>query len=292
MPPSDTRRERQVNSGTLSRLEAAVTDLKRQRETTIELVKRLSPPQAENAKVPFHSVQSPSTPAPSTLFAHSAPFASSSVPVQRFALSASTSRPTFYNLSPSASPKEPLSSPTLLDSDFDGNRSTGQDFYNSCRSYIRFHPETFADDPAKIRFVMSHMVAGRADRWANRELGVEQDGTLRFTTWSEFATEFRIFFMHPGVEDNALDRIETDDYFQGNEETVPEYLERFRDLIDDSGYTDPRYIVTKFRRGLNPQTSTALLAYTQPPLRNLPTFRRIPKSVYRLRRHPLHIQYA
>jgi len=79
MPPSDRRRDRQVNSGTFSRLEAAVTDLKRQRETTIELVKRLSPPQAENAKVPFHSVQSPSTPAPSTLFAHSAPYASSSV---------------------------------------------------------------------------------------------------------------------------------------------------------------------------------------------------------------------
>src|SRR6266705_5601723 len=100
---------------------------------------------------------------------------------------------------------------------------------------------------------MSHMVAGRADRWANRELGVEQDGTLRFTTWSEFATEFQIFFMHSGVKDNALDRIETDDYFQGNEETVPEYLEHFRDLIDDSGYTDLRYIVTKFRRGLTPQ---------------------------------------
>ena len=29
MPPSDTRRERQVNSGTLSRLEVAITDLKR-----------------------------------------------------------------------------------------------------------------------------------------------------------------------------------------------------------------------------------------------------------------------
>jgi hypothetical protein len=246
MPPSDRRRDRQVNAGTFSRLEAAVTDLKRQRETTIELVKRLSPPQAENAKVPFHSVQSPSTPAPSTLFAHSAPSASSSVPVQRFALSASTLRPTSYNFSPSASPKELPPSPTLLDFDFDGTRSTGQDFYGSCRTYIRSHPETFKNDSAKILFMMSHMVAGRADRWANRELGVERDGTLRFTTWSDFATEFRIFFMHPGVEDNAVDRIETDDYFQGNEETVPEYLERFRDLIDDSGYTDPRYIVTKF----------------------------------------------
>ena len=214
MPPSDRRRDRQVNSGTLSRLEAAVTDLKRQRETTIELVKRLSPPQAENAKVPFHSVQSPSTPAPSTLFAHSAPSASSYVPVQHLALPASTSQSPLYNSTPSASPKEP----TLLDFNFDGNRSTSQDFYNSCRAYIRSRPEVFEDDSAKIRFVMSYMVAGRADRWANRELGVERDGTLRFANWSDFAAEFRKWFMPFHVEDNAVDVIETDSYFQGNEE--------------------------------------------------------------------------
>ena len=274
MPPSDRRRDRQVNSGTFSRLEAAVTDLKRQRETTIELVKRLSPPQAENAKVPFRSVQSP-IPAPSTLFAHSALSASSFVPVQRFALSASTSRPAPYsdNSEDFDNPtlpagQEELLLPPRLDFDFDGNRSTGQHFYNSCRSYIRSHSEVFEDDPTKIRFVMSHMVAGRADRWANRELGVERDGTLRFTTWSDFATEFRLFFMHFGVEDNAVDAIETDSYFQGNEETTPEYLERFRNLIDDSGYTDPKYVVTKFRRGLNPRVSAALPTYTQPSLRD------------------------
>src|SRR6266566_5707322 len=274
MPPSDRRRDRQVNSGTFSRLEAAVTDLKRQRETTIELVKRLSPPQAENAKVPFRSVQSP-IPAPSTLFAHSAPSTSSFVPVQRFVLSASTSRPAPYSDTSEdfdnptlPAGQEELLLPPRLDFDFDGNRSTGQHFYNSCRSYIRSHSEVFEDDPTKIRFVMSHMVAGRADRWANRELGVERDGTLRFTTWSDFATEFRLFFMHFGVEDNAVDAIETDSYFQGNEETIPEYLERFRDLIDDSGYTDPKYVVTKFRRGLNPRVSAALPTYTQPSLRD------------------------
>src|SRR6266566_1949317 len=176
MPPSDTRRDRQVNSGTFSRLEAAVTDLKRQRETTIELVKRLSPPQAENAKVPFHSVQSPSTPAPSTLFAHSAPYASSSIPVQCFALSASTSRPALYfdnsddfendsedfgnsddsdfpntsirhseAFASSAGMEEPPLPPI-----FDGDQLAGQDFYNDCRSYIRSHPEIFEDDSAKI----------------------------------------------------------------------------------------------------------------------------------------------
>src|SRR6266705_3459813 len=124
MPPSDTRRDRQVNSGTFSRLEAAVTDLKRQRETTIELVKRLSPPQAENAKVPFHSVQSPSTPAPSTLFAHSAPYASSSVPVQRFALSASTSRPALY-----------FDNSESFDSDSEDFENDSEDFENDSEDF-------------------------------------------------------------------------------------------------------------------------------------------------------------
>ena len=53
MPPSEIRRDRQVNSGTLSRLEAAVTDLKRQRETTIELVKRLSPRRQKTRRFRF-----------------------------------------------------------------------------------------------------------------------------------------------------------------------------------------------------------------------------------------------
>ena len=130
MPPSDRRRDRQVNSGTFSRLEAAVTDLKRQRETTIELVKRLSPPQAENAKVPFRSVQSP-IPAPSTLFAHSALSASSFVPVQRFALSASTSRPALH----SDNPEDFDSDSEDFDSDSEDFDSDSEDFENDSEDF-------------------------------------------------------------------------------------------------------------------------------------------------------------
>ena len=150
---------------------------------------------------------------------------------------------------------------------FDGNRLTGQGFYNDCRSYICFHPETFEDDPAKIRFVMSHMVAGHADHWANRELGVERNGALRFVNWADFAAEFRRLFMSSDVEDHAAGVLETDYYFQGNQ-TVSDYLEHFRDLIDDAGITDPRYIVIKFRRGLNHQALSAISNLVKPPLGN------------------------
>src|SRR6266705_5102788 len=291
MPPSDRRRDRQVNSGTFSRLEAAVTDLKRQRETTIELVKRLSPPQAENAKVPFHSVQSPSIPAPSTLFAHSALSASSSVPVQRFALPASTSRPALHpdnsedfnsdsedfddfddsicstrfasfsdDLVPSAGTEEPPSPPMSDDDQF-----ACQDFYNDCRSYIRSHPETFQNDSAKIRFVMSHMVSGHTGHWANQELGAEQDGALRFANWADFAAEFRKLFMSPNVEKHASNLLESDHYFQ-RRQTVSDYLEYFQDLIDDAGCSNPQYIVTKFRRGLNHEISAKLALSAAPSL--------------------------
>ena len=273
MPPSDLRRDCQVNSGTLPHFEAAVVDLRRQRETTAKLVKqlleRLSPPQAENAKVPVQrSDQFPIT-IPAPPFAPSAPFTSSKpVSVNRLALSTSLTRSDSPNSS--IPPSEAFASSAGTEEpplpDFDGDRFTGRDFYNNCRFHLRSHPKTFGDDSAKIRFVMSHMVSGRAGRWANRELGVDRNGALRFATWSDFAAEFRKFFMHPRVEDEAINVIETDHYFQGSKETVPEYLERFRNLIDDSSYTDPRYIVVKFRRGLNHQVSIALSTSATPSL--------------------------
>jgi len=107
------------------------------------------------------------------------------------------------------------------------------------------------------------MVTGRADRWANPELGVDRNGTLRFASWSEFAAEFRILFMHPHVEDYAADVLESDHYFQGNQ-TVSDYLEYFRDLIDDAGITDSRYVVAKFRRGLDHEISAMLALSARP----------------------------
>ena len=46
-------------------------------------------------------------------------------------------------------------------------------------------------------------------------------------------------------------------YFQGDR-TVDAYLDEFRDLICDSGYSDPKTIVVKFHRGLNYQILMAL----------------------------------
>jgi hypothetical protein len=105
---------------------------------------------------------------------------------------------------------------------------------------------------------MSYMRTGRAGRWATREFEQEaRDGHLRFVDWLDFEEEFRRDFLPLNSEATAVNILETTAYFQGKQ-TVNNYLDRFRDLINDSGYTDPKTIVVKFRRGLDRRISTAL----------------------------------
>jgi hypothetical protein len=50
----------------------------------------------------------------------------------------------------------------------------------------------------------------------------------------------------------ATNILEGQTYFQGNR-NVDDYLDDFRDLIVELGYTSPKTIVVKFRRGLDPR---------------------------------------
>lgn len=75
--------------------------------------------------------------------------------------------------------------------------------------------------------------------------------------WLDFEEEFRKDFLPLNSEADAVNILEMTAYFQGKQ-TVDDYLDQFRDLIYDSGYTDPKTIVVKFRRGLDRRISTAL----------------------------------
>src|SRR6266568_8436409 len=55
----------------------------------------------------------------------------------------------------------------------------------------------------------------------------------------------------------AVNMLETTSYFQGKQ-TVDNYLDQFKDLIEDSGYTDPKTIVVKFQQGLDRRILMAL----------------------------------
>src|SRR5467141_14754 len=142
--------------------------------------------------------------------------------------------------------------------DFDGDRSAGKAFLTSCRTYIQLRSEAFDDDLVKIIWAMSYMNTGCAGRWATREFETEaQNGRLRFLDWLDFEKQFQKDFLPLNAEAVAVNTLETTDYFQRSR-TVDAYLDQFRDLICDSGYSDPKTIVVKFRRGLDRQISMAL----------------------------------
>ena len=130
--------------------------------------------------------------------------------------------------------------------------------------FIRLSPDTFDSEVTKIVWAMSYMKSGRAGCWASREFELEaasETHTLRFFDWYDFEEEFRKDFTPLNEEATAVNTLETTAYFQGRR-SVDEYLDSFQDLVYDSGYTDPKTIVVKFRRGLDRRISNALAGMT------------------------------
>jgi len=67
------------------------------------------------------------------------------------------------------------------------------------------------------------------------------------------------------VEADAINTLEGTSYHQGGR-TVDDYLDSFQTLVSDAGYTDPRTLVVKFRRGLKLgiQNQIATMPYGRP----------------------------
>jgi hypothetical protein len=80
-----------------------------------------------------------------------------------------------------------------------------------------------------------------------------QSRKMCFTSWDKFREEFMAAFCPENEATTALMRLESDCYFQ-SKQNVEAYIDKFKDLVDLSGYTDPITIVLKFRHGLNPMT--------------------------------------
>ena len=80
---------------------------------------------------------------------------------------------------------------------------------------------------------------------------------FRFLDWLDFEDEFRKDFMLLDAEATAINVLETTAYFQGKR-SVDDYLDQFRNLIYDSGYTDAKTVVVKLCQGLDRRISMAL----------------------------------
>jgi hypothetical protein len=145
--------------------------------------------------------------------------------------------------------------------EFDGDRSKGLAFLSSCQTYLRLCPREFQDEQTKIVWAMSYMKAGRAQKWTTRAFRWEQQpanfGSSRFLDWEDFCDEFKKEFTPAHADALAINRLESAAYFQRGR-PLDDYVDEFQDLITDSGYTDPKTIVVKFRRGLNPQIQNAV----------------------------------
>jgi hypothetical protein len=137
--------------------------------------------------------------------------------------------------------------------DFDGNRAKGRAFMNQCELYFTLRPSDFPNDETKVNWVLSFMKSGRAATFADRVISYEaRRGMPMYDEWSDFKDDFEGRFCPRNESANAINRLETELYFQGRRD-VDEYLDEFEELINKSGYTDPRAHVIKFRRGLNPK---------------------------------------
>jgi len=137
--------------------------------------------------------------------------------------------------------------------DFDGDRTKGRAFLNSCQLYFAISAQDFANDQSKIHWVLSYMKGDRAATFADRVLRFEaRELAPRFETWNEFRETFVETFCPENAATEAIMRLESIKYFQ-SKRSVDAYIDEFEDLVDVAGYTDNIAIVVKFRRGLDPR---------------------------------------
>lgn len=153
--------------------------------------------------------------------------------------------------------------PPALPSEFDGDRSKGTAFLRSCQTYIFLCSESFSDDQTKIIWALSYMKSGRAAKWAARifKWEEENEGYAKFLDWDNFKSEFRKEFCPANSDAAAINKLESTTYYQ-KARSVDDYLDEFLDLIAEAGYTDPKTLVVKFRRGLDPQIQNAVATMT------------------------------
>jgi hypothetical protein len=70
-------------------------------------------------------------------------------------------------------------------------------------------------------------------------------GKMCFAFWSKFKEKFTLAFCPENEATTALMWLESNHYFQGKQ-NVEVYIDKFKDLIDLLGYTDPITIVLNF----------------------------------------------
>jgi hypothetical protein len=108
-----------------------------------------------------------------------------------------------------------------LPNEYNGDRSTGRNFYNSCLLYISMNGTKFQTDKQKILWVVSLMRTGRAALFANRLMKSWSRGG-ETSSWNEFALLFEREFFPADEAATARVKLEGTGFYQGKR-TVDEY---------------------------------------------------------------------
>ena len=69
--------------------------------------------------------------------------------------------------------------------------------------------------------------------------------------------EFQKDFCPAHSDTSAINTLESTSYYQ-KARGVDDYLDKFLELVSEVGYMDPRTIVVKFRKGLDPQIQNTI----------------------------------
>ena len=152
---------------------------------------------------------------------------------------------------PNASTKERAQIKPSPPAEFNGARAQGRAFLNSCELYISLQSHQFIDEAAKIYWAFTYMKSERAYLYVDRILRQTKElGSLPFSTWGDFRAEFVRHFCPLNECHRAVTRLESSTYHQGRQ-SMDDYIDEFKDLVDMAGYGSGLPVVVKFRRGLN-----------------------------------------
>jgi hypothetical protein len=136
-------------------------------------------------------------------------------------------------------------------SHFDGDRAQGRAFFTSCELYISLTQSDFVDEQVSIHWALSYFKGGHAASFAEHILQQElRSGKMYFASWHNFTEKFVVMFCPENEATMALMRLKSDRYYQGKW-NVEVYIDKFKDLVNLSGYIDLIAIILKFHQGLN-----------------------------------------
>jgi hypothetical protein len=160
---------------------------------------------------------------------------------------------------------------------FDGDRAQGRTFLTSCELYILLTQLDFVDEQVRIHWALLYFKGRCAASFAKRILWQElRSGKMCFASWHDFTEEFALTFCPENEATMALMRLESDRYYQGKW-NMEAYIDKFKDLVNLSGYTDPIAIVLKFRTG-RPRTESLSLARVDWVIRTSTAGSRLPNA--------------